>query len=51
MGRGCLCRCFFGQSIGEIANAYHCSENVVFVTLFRVRGKLKNRLEREGWEL
>jgi len=46
-----LRRYYFGESIKEIAAAYQCPENRVAVTLHRVRKKMRNWLEKEGYSL
>ncbi|WP_296836079.1 RNA polymerase sigma factor [Butyrivibrio sp.] len=41
-------RYYFGYSIAEIADKYELSESNVKMTLLRIRGKLKDYLEKEG---
>ena len=41
-------RYFYASSIKDIANDYHLSQSNVKVTLFRLRAKFKDYLEREG---
>lgn len=42
-------RYFFSDSIKEIADRYHISENNARVMLNRTRNKLRDRLEKEGY--
>ena len=42
-------RYFYADSIKDISNRYHISENNVRVMLNRTRNKLKLRLEKEGY--
>lgn len=42
-------RYFYADSIKDISNRYHISENNVRVMLSRTRNKLKLRLEKEGY--
>lgn len=42
-------RYFYADSIKDISNLYHISENNVRVMLSRTRSKLKTRLEKEGY--
>lgn len=42
-------RYFYSDSIKDISNRYHISENNVRVILNRTRNKLKIRLEKEGY--
>lgn len=42
-------RYFYADSIKDISNRYHISENNVRVMLSRTRNKLKIRLEKEGY--
>lgn len=42
-------RYFYSDSIKDISNRYHVSENNVRVMLHRTRNKLRIRLEREGF--
>ena len=44
-------RYWYGQSIGEIASAYHVSEEKVKASIFRTRKKLRETLEKEGIEI
>ena len=44
-------RYFYLSSAKEIARDLHMTENNVRIILFRVRGKLKDTLEKEGFEL
>lgn len=46
-----LRRYYFGESIRDIAVAYQCPENRVAVTLHRVRKKMRDWLEKEGYSL
>ncbi len=41
-------RYYFGYNVSEIAEKYGVSESKVKMTLLRVRGKLKDYLEKEG---
>ena len=43
-----ICRYFFCDSIGEIAEKFHFSQSKVKTTLFRTRKKLKEYLVKEG---
>lgn len=42
-------RYFYSDSIKEISNRYHISENNIRVMLNRTRNKLKSKLEKEGY--
>ena len=42
-------RYFYADSIKDISNLYHISENNVRVMLSRTRNKLRIRLEKEGY--
>ncbi len=42
-------RYFYAQSVKEIACSLSFSEGKVKTILFRMRGELKKRLEKEGW--
>lgn len=44
-----VCRYFYCDSVGDIANRFYISENSVSVTLNRVRKKLKAHLEKRGY--
>lgn len=44
-------RYFYMLSIKEIAGKYHVSQSKVKMSLFRSREKLKNLLEKEGFEI
>lgn len=46
--RAFVCRYFYCQSIGEIAQRFSVSESHVKSLLFRMRGKLRIALERNG---
>lgn len=41
-------RYWYLRSISEIAQEFHVSESNIKITLFRIRNKLKNVLEKEG---
>lgn len=41
-------RYWYGESIGEIANAFRCSEEKVKSSLFRTRNKLREAMLKEG---
>lgn len=43
-----LRRYWYAEEIGEIATRYDMKLNTVKTTLFRIRGKLKDYLEKEG---
>lgn len=44
-------RYWYSDSISEIANRFHMSNNNVSVRLSRIRKKLRNYLKKEGYEL
>ena len=44
-------RYFYLSSAKEIARDFHITENNVRIILFRARGKLKDELEKEGFEV
>ena len=41
-------RYWYGESVGEIANAFECSEEKVKSSLFRTRNKLRETMIKEG---
>ena len=43
-----VCRYFYCDSIADIARRFRVGEGMVKSTLFRMRGKLRDHLEREG---
>ena len=43
-----ICRYYYLDSIGDIAARFGMTENQVKLRLFRIRGKLKAFLEKEG---
>ena len=43
-----VCRYFYCDSIADIARRFRVGEGMVKSTLFRVRGKLRDHLEKEG---
>lgn len=43
-----VCRYFYCESIADIARRFHVGEGRVKSALFRMRGKLKEHLEKEG---
>ena len=43
-----VCRYFYCDSIADIAQRFRVGEGMVKSTLFRVRGKLRDHLEKEG---
>lgn len=46
-----LRRYFFTESVSDIASGFKVSENVVSVSLYRTRAKLKKHLEMEGFSI
>ena len=44
-------RYWFSDSVKDIADAMHSRENRVSVRLFRLRGKLRNMLKKEGFSV
>lgn len=46
-----LRRYWFGDSIQEIARRYGIGESKVKTTLFRVRGQLRQHLQKEGFSV
>lgn len=46
-----LRRYWFGDAVAEVAAACHCSESRVTSILYRLRKRLKNYLEKEGYRI
>lgn len=44
-------RYWYSDDISELADKFHTSKNNISVRLLRIRKKLKNYLEKEGYEL
>lgn len=46
-----LRRYWYGDTVGELAKALHCTESRIAGILFRTRKKLRKTLEKEGFEV
>lgn len=46
-----LRRYWFGETVGEVALAFRCSESRVTSILYRLRKRLRNYLEKEGYQV
>ena len=46
-----LRRYWYGATIEELAQAYHCTESRITGILFRTRKKLRKHLEKEGYRV
>ena len=44
-------RYWYADSVAQIAEKFACPENTVKSILFRVRGKMKRFLEKEGYDV
>lgn len=46
-----LRRYWYGDTVGELANALHCTESRITGICFRTRKKLRKTLEKEGYKV
>lgn len=46
-----LQRYWFGETVAEVAAAFHCSESRVASILYRLRKRLRRHLEQEGYQI
>lgn len=46
-----LCRYWYGDSINQLTQRFHCSQSKVTSMLFRTRKKLRKHLEKEGYRI